>query len=156
MKKKRSSMARETYAQLLADLVDDFGGSKKFFADLVGITPSALSHFLHPTRYTPPPGIETCLRIATAGRCSATRVLQSAGKAHVAALLEALYGKAAERRRSSAFSKLTPEDRQHCLLLRMMTAPQRRAFFDILAGVSKLQAPRSPARRRPARRRLTR
>jgi len=112
----------ETFAEVLAVLVADFGGSKKAFAEAAGITPQRLSHHLKPGKYTAPPGIELCLRIAKAGNGSAftaSRLLRAAGKPQIADLIEGLYGKATLRR--GAISLSPPE---RLLVQRLRTRPR--------------------------------
>jgi transcriptional regulator with XRE-family HTH domain len=79
------------FSELLHELIRAHGGTKQSFAQAIRITPSTLSHFLA-GRVSHPPSTELCLRIAEVSGMSASKVLTAAGKADIAARIEALYG----------------------------------------------------------------
>lgn len=123
----------ENFSQLLTALVTQYGGTKRQFAKAAGISPSQLSHLLRPGRYTPPPGIETCLKIARAAHCSASRVLRAGGKDAIADLIEELYGEAAQRRADFRSTRVAPHEEAHLSEWRLLAPADRRALSFIIA-----------------------
>lgn len=81
----------ETLADLLGRVLrQHYGGKKSAMAKAIEMTPSPLGKAIDgSSRYF---GTEACLRLARVTGEPASRILQIAGKADLAALIESLYG----------------------------------------------------------------
>lgn len=147
----------ESFASLLRTLLRSHGGTKRAFAEAIGVTPSTLSHFLVARRVAV--STDTCLRIAEVGRVSASRVLRAAHRGEVAKRLEALYGEAAKFQRVEP-ARFTTQEWTFIEALRRIRSPrQQRAVVTIALAIAALYdgnddvapkpRPRSRARSKP-------
>lgn len=121
------------FALLIRALVKQHGGTKTEFAKAVGLTPSALSHLA--SNASAQASIEVCLRIARAGNISASRVLQAAGKGHVADLIERLYGPAARFARTHA-QAVSARDRALLDEWRTLGVAEQRAMALLISRIA--------------------
>jgi len=87
----RRSINGESFAHKVAAFLNRFEGRKQTLALAIGISPSTLSHL---AAGTAEPGIEVCLKLAAVSGQSASELLRSAKKGHVAKLIEQCYGPA--------------------------------------------------------------
>lgn len=140
-------MSSTTFAALLRELVQDWGGPKSSFARAIQISPSRLSHALAGTDHFTV-GIELCLRIARATGMSPSRVLRAAGKGEVADLIEELYGKAVPRPTFTQQGHRRLEQERHWDLWQSIDPRAQRALTVLLEQAAAASSPPTARRAR--------
>lgn len=121
----------KSLAALVASMVLHYGGTKREFAQALGISPSAFSRLLaDPLQHEP--SAELCLELAKLGRVNAAIVLRAAGKERLATLCEELFGAAATHRLAS-IRHITPIEQTHLEQWRALDQQTRRSFMSIIS-----------------------
>jgi len=132
MTKDRETGTGSEFRRLLDRAVRDTRSKKREFAAAIGVTPSAFSRL-----DVDAASIEVCLKIAQVGHVHPSRVLRAAGHDDVAARIESLYGRAAER--AADCSRVSPSDAGLLKALHKIPKPARRHFemLILLAGAGE-------------------
>jgi hypothetical protein len=128
--------------ELLVAQLPKFEGKRIRLAEAIELTPSRLTRAIKGEYAL---DVRNCLRLAVAAGIPATQVLQAAGKADIAQLIERLYGEA---------DSVTAVEREHLRLWRALSEASRSHFAHLIETVVEKEAAEAPVER-PVRKKRT-